>query len=206
MVPHVVVPAAGLAGRLPAGVGLALNPDSLPGLPVYPECVPYLAWLAAGTDAHDGLAMERLLPGTGTRFLIGHPPAEPRALLAEARTALRALPHVFEASRAWLSVPGHGAGLVIAVGLDDPASDQDRTAALDAIERAVAKVPLRVPFALDVTFPGEPGPGTRDPGALVPEARLPEGLAPEASASGTRAADAIDAWIAVNTRPFHVRG
>jgi len=46
VVPHIVVPAAGLAGRLPAGVGLALNPGSAPGMPLYPECVPHLAALA----------------------------------------------------------------------------------------------------------------------------------------------------------------
>jgi hypothetical protein len=46
-VPHIVVPAPGLAGRLPPGVGLALNPDSVPSLPLYPECVPYIAGLAA---------------------------------------------------------------------------------------------------------------------------------------------------------------
>ena len=45
-VPHIVVPAVGLASRLPSGIGLALNPDSVPGLPLYPECVPYLAKLA----------------------------------------------------------------------------------------------------------------------------------------------------------------
>ena len=201
--PHLVVPAAGLAGRLPAGVGLALNPDSVPGLPLYPECVPYLARLTAPTaDArgpgYDALAMEHLLPGTGARILIGHPPAEPTTLLAETRIALGTLPSVFEASRAWLSVPGQGAGLVIAVGLDDPVSDRGRTAAIDAIERAVAKVPLHVPFTLDVTFPGEPAPGAGNhsgaPG--LSETPDPEVLIP----------DSIDAWIAVNTRPFYVRG
>lgn len=50
-VPHIVVPAAGLAGRLPPGVGLALNPDGDPGLPVYPECLPQLAVLAASGRA-----------------------------------------------------------------------------------------------------------------------------------------------------------
>jgi hypothetical protein len=193
-VPHVVVPAGGLAGRLPAGVGLALNPDSVPGLPLYPECVPYLAGLTPpGPEAHDPapgeLAMDQLLPGTG--LLIGHPPAEPTALLAEARTALRTLPAVTAASRAWLSVPGRGAGLVIAVDLDDPASDQCRAAVVDAIDRAAATVALRVPFTLDVTFTGEPAPDAQDP-----EARAPDTLAP----------DAIDAWIAHNTRPFYVRG
>ena len=49
--PHIVVPAAGLAGRLPAGLGLALNPGSTPGLPLYPECLPLLAELAANGRA-----------------------------------------------------------------------------------------------------------------------------------------------------------
>jgi hypothetical protein len=51
VVPHIVVPAVGLAGRLPADLGLALNPGSVPGLPVYPECVPYLAQLAVNGRA-----------------------------------------------------------------------------------------------------------------------------------------------------------
>ena len=46
-VPYIVVPAAGLASRLPSGIGLALNPDSVPSLPLYPECLPCLAKLAA---------------------------------------------------------------------------------------------------------------------------------------------------------------
>jgi SseB protein N-terminal domain len=165
-VPHLVVPAAGLAGRLPAGVGLALNPDSVPGLPLYPECVPFLAVVA---EPWFGAAA---VPGG----LIGHPPGEPATLLAETRAALGPLPAVRQAAAAWLAVPGEGAGLVIAVTLDDPASELARVAAVDAIERAVAAVPLRVPFPLDVTFPGEP-----------------------------RGPDAINDWIAGNTRPFYVR-
>jgi hypothetical protein len=47
-VPHIVVPAPGLARRLPANVGLAINPDGVPGLPLYPECLPPLAELATG--------------------------------------------------------------------------------------------------------------------------------------------------------------
>jgi hypothetical protein len=203
-VPHVVVPAGGLAGRLPAGVGLALNPGGAPGLPLYPECVPYLARLAApeaaGGGAGNGPGMEPLLPKAGAGILIGYPPAEPTALLAEARAALRGLPAVLAASRAWLTVPGRGAGLVIAVGLDDPASQQAQAAALGAIKRAAATVALRVPFALDVTFTGEPAPGVRDPAARGREALGSEALGPEA-----RDPDPLDAWIARNTRPFYVR-
>ena len=182
MVPHVVLPAIGLARRLPSGVGLAINPDSSPGLPLFPECVPYLARLdrarhprAARHPSAGGLAMEHLDPGTGTRFLIGHPPAEPSALLAEARSALRALPFARQAARAWLSVPGQGEGLLISVLLDDPSSEQARAAVADAIEDATAAVALRVPFPVDLIFPGEGPP------------------------------DAIDAWIADNTRPFYQR-
>lgn len=165
-VPHVVVPAGGLAGRLPGGVGLALNPDSVPGLPLYPECVPFLASIVEpwfGTAA---------VPGG----LIGHPPSEPVTLLAETRIALAALPAARQAAAAWLAVPGEGAGLVIAVTLDDPADELAQMAAIDAIERAAAAVPLRVPFPLDATFPGEPN-------------------APEA----------INDWIADNAGPFYSR-
>jgi hypothetical protein len=209
-VPHIVVPAAGLAGRLPSGLGLALNPDSVPGLPLYPECVPYLARLSAENGprgpGYEEPLMEHLLLETGVPLLIGPPPAEPSALLAEARTALRTLPPVSTASRAWLSVPGRGASLVIAVGLDDPESDQARTAATDAIEHAATVAALRVPFRLDVTFPGEHVPGTRVVEAQDDQARGDD--ARELGARGPEATvpDAIDDWIARNTRPFYVRG
>ena len=164
--PHLVVPAAGLAGRLPAGVGLALNPDSVPGLPLYPECGPFLASLA---EPWCGAAT---VPGG----LIGHPPGAPVALLAQARSALAPLAAVRLASAAWLAVPEEGAGLVIAVTLDDPADELARQAAFAAIDRAAAAVPLRVPFPVDVTFPGEP--------------------------SGP---DAINDWIGGHVRPFYAR-
>jgi hypothetical protein len=194
-----VVPAGGLAQRVPAGLGLAINPDTPTGLPIYPECVPYLARLAmretavaaggggAGRESTPGgLALGQLVHGSGVDFLIGHPPAEPSALLAETRTALRALSPVRQASRAWLSAPGEGEGLVISVVLDEPAREDTRAAAARAIERAAASVALRVPFPLDITFPGERVAGEEQPEALAPLA-------------------AIDAWIAGSTRPFYAR-
>src|SRR3984885_9647284 len=106
VVPHVVVPAAGLARRLPAGLGLALNPDGAPGLPLFPESVGYLARLGEpGPVAIGG----------------GIPPTEPLALLTEVRARLRRLRFVRSASRAWLSLPDRGEGLVIAGALADPA-------------------------------------------------------------------------------------
>ncbi len=37
VVPHLVLPAVGLARRLPGSLGLAVNPDSVPGLPMLPR-------------------------------------------------------------------------------------------------------------------------------------------------------------------------
>jgi hypothetical protein len=179
VVPHVVVPAAGLAKRLPAGLGLALNPDGAPGLPLYPESVSYLARLDQRGAATIG---------------VGHPPTEPLALLDEARARLRRLRFVRTASRAWLSVPDRGEGLVIAVALDDPAGEPAHRAVIGALIEAVASVPLHVPFPVDVTFPGEPA-DDAEPGGETP------GTAP----GGEREPDAIADWMARNTRPFYAR-
>ena len=175
VVPHVVVPAAGLARRLPAGLGLALNPDGAPGLPLYPESVSYLA----GLDARGAAAID-----------VGHPPAEPLALLAEVRPRLRRLSFVRSASRAWLSVPGRGEGLVIAVALDDPASPPAHQAVIGALVAAVASVPLHVPYPVDVAFPGEPADDEAAGGEAV---------------DGEPAPDIITEWMSRNTRPFYVR-
>jgi hypothetical protein len=180
VVPHVVVPAAGLAKRLPAGLGLALNPDGAPGLPLYPESVSYLARLDQRGSATIGL---------------GHPPTEPLALLNEARARLRRLRFVGAASRAWLSVPDRGEGLVIAVALDDPASESAHRAVIGALIAAVASVPLHVPFPVDVTFPGEPAGGEQEGGEQ-------EG---GEQAAGERDPDVIADWMARNTRPFYSR-
>ena len=119
VVPHVVVPAAGLARRLPAGLGLALNPDGAPGLPLYPESVSYLARLDQRARGRD-----RRRPPTDRAAR----PAQ-RGPGPAAAAALRALPP----SRAWLTVPGRGEGLVISVALDDPASEPARRAVIGAL-------------------------------------------------------------------------
>ena len=162
--PHIVVPAAALARYLPAGFGLAVNPGAEASVPVYPEGVAQLA----AQGAADGAAAP-------VPFRIGHPADEPEALLREVAGGLRSLPAVRHASRAWLSVPGHGEGLIISVTLDDPASEPAHEAVLCTIERAVAATPPRAPFPIDVTFPGESEP------------------------------DLVDDWVARNTRPFYTR-
>jgi hypothetical protein len=205
VVPHLVVPAVGLARRLPAGLGLALNADGTNGLPLYPESVSYLARLAPAETAAEtepgqaagagaavpwpaalrpsaGWSRPPGGPPTGAAVGVGHPPVEPMALLDETRAGLRALRFVRYASRAWLWVPGAGEGLVISVALDDPGSEARRGAVIDTLERACAAVPLRVPFPVDVTFPGEILPGDASPSP-----------------------DLIDDWISRNTRPFYTR-
>jgi SseB protein C-terminal domain/SseB protein N-terminal domain len=161
VIPHIVVPAAALARQLPAGIGLALNPGAEASVPIYPEGVAQLA--AAST-----------LPAADP-VRVGHPPAEPEALLREVSSGLHDLPAVRYASRAWLSVPGEGEGLIISVTLDDPASEPAHDAVVGSIERAVAAVPLQAPFPIDVTFPGESEP------------------------------DLVDDWVAHNTSPFYTR-
>jgi len=260
VVPHLVVPALGLARRLPSGLGLALNADGANGLPLYPESVSYLARLApaettaeagqatgSGAAAPGGRALRpsadwSLDPGrtgagrtgagrtgagqpdagrsaqraagpttagtttagptragttapgtaTGAAVEVGHPPVEPRALLDETRAGLRELRFVRYASRAWLRVVGAGEGLVISVALDDPSSESRRRAVIDALERACAAVPLRVPFPVDVTFPGEVIGGESFPS---PDASSPDAPSPYI----------IDNWITRNTRPFYTR-
>jgi hypothetical protein len=145
--PHIVVPAAELARRMPAGVGIALNPGAEASVPIYPEGVGYLAATLVVTD--------------GTPVRVGRPPADPLPLLSEVRNALSAIPGARQASRAWLSISGQGEGLVISVTLDDPASQDAHQEVLDAVQRAVAAVPTQG-FPIDVTFPGENEPDQVD--------------------------------------------
>jgi hypothetical protein len=146
-VPHIVVPAAELARLLPAGMGIALNPGAEASVPIYPEGVSYLA--------------AALVLADGARVRVGRPPADPVTLLTEIRTALGTIPDVQQASRAWLSVPGQGEGLVISVTLHDPGSETAHGQVISAIERAVGAVPEQG-FPIDVTFPGEGEPDQVD--------------------------------------------
>lgn len=165
-IPHIVVPAAALARRLPPGLGLALNPGAEASVPISPQGVAYLAGERPREEA-----------GTADGGIrVGHPPAEPTALLRQAARELERLPGVRAASRAWLSVSGAGEGLVLSVSLDDPSSADARDAVVRAIEHAAAALPATLPYPVDVTFPGEAGP------------------------------DVVDEWVAAHTAPFYTRG
>ncbi len=148
--PHIVVPAADLARRMPAGVGIALNPGAEASVPISPEGVGYLAANPIPLIVTDGAQVR-----------VGRPPADPLSLLSEIRTALNSVPCVRQASRAWLSVSGQGEGLVISVTLEDPASQSAHREVLNAVQRAVQGVPEQG-FPIDVTFPGESEPDQVD--------------------------------------------
>jgi hypothetical protein len=145
--PHIVVPAAELAKRLPSSVGIALNPGAEASVPIYPEGVGYLSARRVVTD--------------GVQIRVGRPPADPVTLLSEVSAALGSIPDVRQASRAWLSVPGQGEGLVISVTLHDPACEAVHREVLSAIEQAARAVPEQG-FPIDVTFPGEGEPDQVD--------------------------------------------
>jgi len=140
-VPHVVVPTAELARRMPPGVGIALNPGAAASVPIYPEGVTYLA--AAEWTAGD------------VRIRLGQPPTEPESLLREISAGLRPIRAVRYAARAWLSVPGAGEGLIISVTLEDPAGQMAQQEVLSAIAYAADVVGSKAAFPIDVTFPGE---------------------------------------------------
>lgn len=154
--PHIVVPAAALARRLPPGLGIALNPGAETSLPIHPEGVAYLAATPdTGDDGCETVPIE-----------VGDPATEPADLLREVRSGLCPLAAVREASRAWLRVPGQGEGLVISVTLEDPSATAAQATVLTAIENAVAAVCLATrapaPYPVDVTFPGETAPDQID--------------------------------------------
>ena len=148
---HIVVPAADLARLLPPEMGIALNPGAEASVPIYPEGI---SQLTAATLPPSCTA------AGSSEVRVGHPPADPVTLLGEVRTALRTVPAVRRASRAWLTVPRRGEGLIISVTLDDPADAAARDAVMEAIQRAAALVPQE--FPIDVTFPGEGAPDQVD--------------------------------------------
>lgn len=149
-VPHLVVPAAELARRLPGSLGIALNPGARQSVPVYPDGV---AYVASARPA-----------GQAGRVDVGYPPpgVVPPALLAAIAARLSQLPAAREAATAWLSVEFAGEGLVISVTLDDPADGAAIDAVVDAIEQAAAATPPGPGIPVDVTFPGEGEPDAVD--------------------------------------------
>jgi hypothetical protein len=152
-VPHLVVPAAELARRLPGSLGIALNPGARQSVPLYPDGVAYVASARpAGQASQAG------------RVDVGYPPpgVVPPALLAAIAGRLSQVPAAREAATAWLSVEFAGEGLVIAVTLDDPSDGAAIDEVIVAIEEAAAATPPGPGIPVDVTFPGEGEPDAVD--------------------------------------------
>ncbi|MGC5021702.1 enhanced serine sensitivity protein SseB C-terminal domain-containing protein [Micromonospora sp. DT47] len=137
---HAVMRGRDLADRLPAELGLAVNPGGEYGLPIRPVGV-----RAMSGGAHTLRA--------GQQVRLGLPAEEPEELLAALAERLRAVPAVASARRAWMQVGDEPPGLLIGVALD-PATDPDRERTLAAVRDAVAAVP--VDYAVDTIFLDNP--------------------------------------------------
>ena len=143
--PHIVVPAAELARRLPPGLGIAVNPGAPASVPIYPEGVRYLAaaeWRAG--EARIGSASRR---------------SSRKACCARSRPACADPRGPAGGPRVTVG-PRAGEGLIIAVTLDDPADRESQEAVLVAVEQAAVMATAR--FPIDVTFPGEAEPDDVD--------------------------------------------
>lgn len=125
---HAVLRGRDLAERLPAELGLAVNPGGEFGLPIRPVGV-----RAMSGGAHTLRA--------GQQVRLGLPAPEPEELLAALAERLRAVPAVASARRALMQVGDEPPRLLIGLALD-PATDSERKRALAAVRAAVAAVPV----------------------------------------------------------------
>ncbi|GAA0473241.1 enhanced serine sensitivity protein SseB [Streptomyces sp. NPDC046215] len=137
-----VAPAVEFARGLPPQVGIVVNPEGTVGVPLPPAAVAELC--RAGRTPLDGDA-------TGGRVRLFQPDwqDEPTAFLAAAGLEFAAAKVVRTARRTLASVEGGAPALFVGVELDlpDPGS---RTAALDALGRALAAAP--VPWPVQLVF------------------------------------------------------
>ncbi len=164
-------PGAGRAARRRARRGTRQEAARRARHRAEPGCGRERPGVPGGCRVHGGGTVRR----GGRRIRVGHPPAEPGALLSEIRSLLPSVPAARAAATAWLSVDLAGEGLVISVTLDDPA---DRPPRMPWSARSSAPPPprRRTPaFPIDVTFPGE------------------------------GAANPVDEWISANASPFYGR-
>ncbi|MFD8997504.1 enhanced serine sensitivity protein SseB [Streptomyces abikoensis] len=140
--PFAVAPAVEFARGLPPQVGIVVNPEGTVTVPLPPPAVAGLC--RAGRTALDGDA-------TGGRVRLFEPDwqEEPTAFLAAAGLEFAGTGVVRTARRALASVEGAAPALFVGVelGLPDPGS---RSAALDALGRALGQVP--VPWPVQLVF------------------------------------------------------
>ncbi|MCX5375713.1 enhanced serine sensitivity protein SseB [Streptomyces sp. NBC_00091] len=135
-----VAPAVEFARGLPPQLGIAVNPEGAVGVPLPPAAVAELC--RAGRTPLDG-------PATGGRVRLFEPDwqDDPVDFLAAAAEEFRATGVVASAHRCLASVEGRDPELYIGVRLLGWQSDA-RTAPLEALGRALARVPAPWPVQL----------------------------------------------------------
>lgn len=135
-----VAPAVEFARGLPPQVGIAVNPEGTVTVPLPPPAVAALC--RTGRTALDGEA-------SGGRVRLFEPDwqDEPTAFLAAAGLAFTGASGVRSARRALASVEGADPALFIGVELDLP-DPPSRTAALEALGRALGEAPVPWPVQL----------------------------------------------------------
>jgi hypothetical protein len=210
--PHIVVPAAALARRLPPGLGIALNPGAETSLPIHPEGV---AYLAATPDTGDDDA-----PGgaSGTRA------SGTRASGTRASGASASGTGVTDAGAS----PGAGASSQETVPVQIGHPPTEPADLLREVRSGLSTLPsVREASRAWLCVPGQ-GEGLvisvtlEDPSATAAQAsvltaienavaavsmatRAPVPYPVDATFPGETAPDQIDEWIAANTRPFYTR-
>jgi len=134
---YAVAPAVEFARGLPPQVGIALNPDGVVGVPLPPDAVAELC--RAGHTSLEG-------PASGGRVRLFEPDwqDDPVDFLAAASAEFSATGVVLTARRCLAAVETADPVMFIGVELSSPEADL-HTVALDALGRALGKVPVRTP-------------------------------------------------------------
>jgi SseB protein C-terminal domain/SseB protein N-terminal domain len=135
--PCTVAPVPEFARGLPPRVGIAVNPGGAVGVPLPPAAVAELC--RPGRDA----------PPVGARVRLWEPDhaTEPVDFLAAAAGEFAVTPVVLTARRALAAVEEQPTALFVGVELDRW-QEQDRSAAMDALGRALGEVPTAWPVHL----------------------------------------------------------
>lgn len=141
-----IAPAVEFARGLPPQVGIAVNPDGVVGVPLPPIAVAELC--RAGRTALDG-------PASGGRVRLFEPDwqEDPVDFLAAASAEFAGTGVVLSARRCLASIEGDDPVMFIGVELS-LWEGEARTLPLDALGRALGRVPMNIPvnlILLDVT-------------------------------------------------------
>jgi hypothetical protein len=127
-----VAPLREFARGLPPQVGIAVNPGGRVGIPLPPPAVMELCRTGGGQGGATGARVRLWEPGSDE---------EPVEFLASAAGEFAVTPVVLTARRALASIEGDPAVLFVGVELDRW-QEEDRTAAMTAIGRALGAVPV----------------------------------------------------------------